>query len=133
MIKTYIADTNFYLRFLLQDVKDQATKTENFLKKAQDKKILIIFLPEVILEMTFVLESFYKVSRTNISRHLKTLVKTDYLDIKNRNTWMETFEIYEKNNISIFDLYLFLQAQKNGYEILSYDKDFKKLQKLFGE
>jgi|SRR3989338_849202 len=133
MIKTYFADTNFYLRFLLQDIKDQATETENLLKKARDKKILIIFLPEVILEMTFVLESFYKVSKDQISRHIKTLVKTDYLDIKNRNIWMESFEIYEKNNISIFDIYLFLQAQKNGSEVLSYDTDFKKLQKLFGK
>ena len=133
MIKTYFADTNFYLRFLLQDIKDQATETENLLKKARDKKILIIFLPEVILEMTFVLESFYKVSKDQISRHIKTLVKTDYLDIKNRNILMESFEIYEKNNISIFDIYLFLQAQKNGSEVLSYDTDFKKLQKLFGK
>ena len=133
MIKTYFADTNFYLRLLLQDIKDQATETENLLKKARDKKILIIFLPEVILEMTFVLESFYKVSKDQISRHIKTLVKTDYLDIKNRNIWMESFEIYEKNNISIFDIYLFLQAQKNGSEVLSYDTDFKKLQKLFGK
>ena len=130
MITTYFADTNFYLRFLLQDVMSQATKTEKLLKKVRDKNIIIIFLPEVILEMVFVLESFYKAPRSDIAEKLTTLIKTEYLNIQHRSLWIKAFEIFEKSAVSMFDIYLFLRAKDDNSKILSYDKDFVKLNRI---
>ena len=130
MVTAYFADTNFYLRFLLQDVMSQATKTEKLLKKVRDKNIIIIFLPEVILEMVFVLESFYKAPRSDIAEKLTTLIKTEYLNIKHRSLWIKAFEIFEKSAVSMFDIYLFLRAKDDNSKILSYDKDFVKLNRI---
>ena len=130
MVTAYFADTNFYLRFLLQDVMSQATKTEKLLKKVRDKNIIIIFLPEVILEMVFVLESFYKAPRSDIAEKLTTLIKTEYLNIQHRSLWIKAFEIFEKSAVSMFDIYLFLRAKDDNSKILSYDKDFVKLNRI---
>jgi len=130
VVTAYFADTNFYLRFLLQDVMSQATKTEKLLKKVRDKNIIIIFLPEVILEMVFVLESFYKAPRSDIAEKLTTLIKTEYLNIQHRSLWIKAFEIFEKSAVSMFDIYLFLRAKDDNSKILSYDKDFVKLNRI---
>lgn len=127
IMKSYFADTNFYLRFIFKDNQNQAKQAKEFLQKAKEKRIKIVFLSEVILEMGFVLRSVYSLSKTEIVKILSILVKTEYLEIPERNLWLETFEIYQQKNISLFDIYLFLQSQKEKAEILSFNKDFKKL------
>lgn len=129
-MKSYFADTNFYLRFILKDNKNQTKKTKGFLAIAKKGKIKIIFLPEVILEMEFVLRSVYSLSRKEIVRYLFPLIKTDYLEIQEREIWLLAFKIFQETNLSLFDIFLFLKAKKEKAEILSFDKDFKKLKKF---
>lgn len=126
-MKVYFADTNFYLRFILQDNLRQFKIVNEFLQKAQEGKLKIVFLSEVILEMEFVLKSVYSFSRREIVKVLFSLVKTDYLDIEERDLWLEAFEIFRKSKLSLFDIFLFLSARKENAEVLSFDKDFKKL------
>lgn len=126
-MKSYFADTNFYLRFILKDNKNQTKKTKGFLAIAKKGKIKIIFLPEVILEMEFVLRSVYSLSRKEIVRYLFPLIKTDYLEIQEREIWLPAFKIFQETNLSLFDIFLFLKAKKENAEVLSFDKDFKKL------
>lgn len=131
-MKRFLADTNFYLRFILQDNKAQAKTVEEYLKKAKEKKIIIVFLDEVILEIEFVLRNVYQTPRSKIAKCLSVLVKTPFLEIENRSLWIETLEIYLKRKISLFDIFLFLRAKKEKAEILSFDRDFKKLVKKLG-
>ena len=129
-MKKFIADTNFYLRFLLRDVESQAKKTEVRLKEAKAGKIKILFTDEVILEMGFVLKSNYLIERGKIAEELLRLVKTTYLEIENRNLWVTALSKYAETKISLLDVFLFTKANQDGYEVLSYDEDFQKLQKI---
>ena len=126
---TYVADTNFYLRFILQDIKSQADITEKYLELAKSGEINIIFLDEVILEMEFVLRSFYSVKRGDIAQSLTALIKLDYVEIENRTLWIKTLETYWKKNVSLLDILLFYKAQEMDSDVLSFDEDFKRLQK----
>ena len=132
-MKTYFADTNFYLRFLLNDNKDQAEKSASYLKKAQEQEIKIVFLSEVILEMGIVLEKFYKITKPEIARHLSILIKTAYLTIEDRAVWGESFEIFSRKNIDLLDILIFVKAKTKGVEVLSFDKDLAKLAKEFNQ
>ena len=132
-MKTYFADTNFYLRFLLNDNKDQAEKSASYLKKAKQQEIKIVFLSEVILEMGIVLEKFYKLKKPEIARHFSILIKTAYLAIEDRSVWGESFAIFSKKNIDLLDVFLFVRAKTKGAEVLSYDKDFVRLAREFNE
>ena len=128
-MNTYIADTNFYLRFILQDIKDQANITEKYLELAKSGEINIIFLDEVILEMEFVLRSFYSIKRADIVQSLNALIKLNYVDIENRTLWAETLETYRKKKLSLLDIVLFYKAKEINSDVLSFDEDFKRLKR----
>ena len=128
-MKTYFADTNLYLRFILADDQTQFKKVNNFFRRAQRKKLKIVFLAVVILEMEFVLRNVYSFSKTELIKSLLTLVKSEYLEIEERELWFEAFRIFQEKNLSLFDIFLFLKAQKSGAEVLSFDQDFKKLKR----
>lgn len=127
-MKTYYADTNFYLRFLLRDIEEQYQASAKKLSQAQNKTINIVFLPDVILEMTYVLRSVNKLPKELIVESLTTLVKTDYLDIPYRSIWARVLNLYKNSTISLFDVYLALRAHNNGAEVLTYDKALQKFQ-----
>lgn len=128
-MKTYFADTNLYLRFILQDDQAQFKKVNDFFKRAQTGRLKIVFLSEVILEMEFVLRSVYSFSKAELVKSLFTLVKSEYLEIEERDLWLEAFKVFQEKNVSLFDIFLFLKAQKESAEVLSFDKDFKKLKR----
>lgn len=129
-MKKYFADTNFYLRFILQDNKKQADKVETQLKKAEIGKKRIVFLSAVILEMAFVLHSNYSLTRTEITKNLLDLVKTAYLEIEDKDLWMRTLPIYAAARIDLIDIFLFMKAKASEGEVLSFDEDFRKLKRL---
>lgn len=128
-MKSYIADTNFYLRFLLQDNVKQAKKVEFYLKKAKRGDIRIIFFSEVILEMNFVLKTVASIPRVGIANQLTNLIKTAYVEIEDRDTWLETLQFYKNYNIDLLDIFLFFRAKKKNAEVLSFDRDFAKLKR----
>ena len=129
-MKKYIADTNFYLRFILQDNKEQAQLTKKRLQQAKKGEIKILFADEVILEMEFVLRSVYSVDRKDITEDLLKLIKNDFVEIENRYLWMVSLGIYRDVKIDLLDIYLSVKANESGYEVLSYDKDFRKLERI---
>ena len=129
-MKTYFADTNFYLRFILRDNRLQAKKTDEYLEEAKKGNIEITFLSSIILEMDYVLRSVYSLDRGEITKYLGTLIETPYLNIEDRNVWAGVFEIYQSKKISLIDIYLHLKAEKNNAEVLSFDKDFRKLARM---
>lgn len=128
-MKIYIADTNFYLRFLLQDNKKQYLQSKKYLQQAKDGKIKIIFVSSVILEMSFILNKYFSLNREDVAKYLTSLLKTSYIDIEDRKIWIDVFLLYKKSGIDLIDIYLFLKARKEKAEILSFDKDFVKLKR----
>lgn len=126
-MKKYFADTNFYLRFLLQDNQAQADQVEKELKKAKDGKQKIIFLSAIILETAFVLKSNYSVTSPGIAEYLSVLVATPYLDIEDRNIWIKILPFFAQSKIDLIDIFLFEKAKDINAQVLSFDKDFKKL------
>lgn len=128
-MKQYLADTNFYLRFVLADVPEQVKVVEQRLKEAKKDKVRIKFVDEVILEMEFVLRSFYKVERKKLAEILLELCKTGYLEVENRGLWMEALKMYSGRSIDLMDVFLFVKAREMGGEVLSFDQDLEKLKK----
>lgn len=129
-MKTYFADTNFYLRFLLNDNQAQATKIEHYLNQARKEKIKIVYLPVVIIEMEVVLRRLYSQPRTQIHKQLLTLIKTPYLAVEDQDIWIKTFERFADSNIDLVDLFLFEKAQASNAAVLTFDKKLSKLKTI---
>ena len=90
----------------------------------------MVVLSEVIPEVEYVLRKFYKVVRAEIADKLASLLKTTYLDIEKRKQWLEALTYYTNYNVDLVDAFLFAQAKERNSIVLSFDKDFKKLQKV---
>ena len=126
-MKPYFADTNFYLRFILQDDLKLAATAQTDLKSARQGKKRVIFLSAVILEMGFVLKSFYLLSHSQIADYLLPLVKTQYLEIEDRDVWLKIFRTYTNVRESLIDIFLLEKALSSNGEVLTFDKNLQKL------
>lgn len=124
---TYLADTNIFVRLYTQDNFEQLKLSKETLDDCKKGKIKIVVLSEVIPEIEYVLRKVYKIDRKTISDHLLGLIKTTYINIEKRDIWKEAIKVYSKNNVDIVDALLFVESQNRRNEILSFDKDFKKI------
>lgn len=129
-MKTYFADTNIFLRFLLRDNFQQYKQAKAYFTLAKENKIKIVILAKVIFEIDYVLKKVYGLSPAEISAKLSDLVSATYLDIKDRSLWLKNLEIYGLFNFDLVDIFISEKAKSEGGEVLSFDQDFRKLKKL---
>ena len=130
-MKKYLADANIFLRAFLNDNKDQCKIAESYLKLTSDEKIEIEVISETLFEIEYVLRKTYEIDKKIIAKWLTGIVTTDYLIIEDRLSWLDVLTLYEKINIDLPDIFLFVKAIINGCDILSFDKDFEKLKKVY--
>ena len=129
-MKKYYTDANIFLRFILKDNPTQSQKASNYFHKAQMRQIELIFLPEVIAEIEYVLRKQYKETREKVAEVLSALVKPAYITIFNRSAILEALNFYQKTGVDFVDCILFATAREQNAQVISFDKDFKKLTKL---
>ena len=122
----YLVDTNIYIRFILKDNRIQYNKACDYFQKAKERKIKLIFLPEIIIEIEYALRKIYQVPKEIIVKSLLNLLKTPYFEIAKREILIEAISYYHKKTIDIVDIILYLTAKKENIQILSFDKDFRK-------
>ena len=65
-MKEYIIDTNFILRYLLADNKEQYKKSKAVFDQVREGKIIIHLEQAVFVEVIFVLSSFYETPKERI-------------------------------------------------------------------
>lgn len=130
-MKNLYADTNTLVSFLIKRNESQSKEIDRVFQEAQDGKVRIIVIPEIILEVAFVLQSNYSADRDKIYQSLRYLVSTNHLEVKSRSLLLDALEIYSKTNIALLDIYLYLSAKNDDAEVFSFDKDLEKLKRCF--
>lgn len=128
-MKKYIVDSNVFLRFLLKDNKKYYQTAQRYFQQAKQGKIELILIPQVILEIDYVLRGVYSLSRKESAEILAKLVKSPDLKVKNRNLLIEVVEKYRKMNVDLLDLYLYETARMEKVEVFSFDQDFARIKK----
>lgn len=128
-MKRYIVDANVFLRFLLKDHKKYYQTAKKYFTQAKEGKLVLILIPEVVLEINYVLRGVYSLSRKKTADILIKLVKSPDLKVQEQKVLVETIEKYRKVNVDLVDLFIYEKAQKAKAEILSFDKDFRKISK----
>lgn len=129
-MKTYLADSNLFLRFLLKDNLKHYNKAKKYISQAKEGKIKIVLIPSVLFEINYVLAKVYSLKREEIANMLSSIVHSPTLEVENRYTLISALKKYKESNIDLVDIYLFDLAKNNNWESLSFDKDFEKIKKL---
>lgn len=130
-MKEVFVDTNIFLRFLLADHPRQSPAARRLFAKAAKGRIKLITLPIVMAEIVWVLASFFKESRIEITRKIRIILLFKNLEIPDRQALLEGIQLYETLNIDFIDAYIagWLKAKKK-VEICSFDQDFAKVEGL---
>jgi len=128
-VKILFADTNIFLRFLLGDIPSQAERAKRYFENAKKGKINLVVCQIVIFEIAFALEKLYSYSKKDIINSIKTIATMPYLKVEDKAVFLETLNLYGRKNIDFVDAFLFCKAKNQGGEVLSFDKDFRKLKK----
>ncbi len=128
-MKQVIVDTNALLRFLLNDIPQQKKAVEKLLQQAKKNKITLCILPIVIFEIDFTLRKYYKFDKDKVIDKLESIVGTTYMQVEQKEIFLESLKLYRAINISFVDCFLLLQAESRNAEIFTFDKKLISLNK----
>lgn len=122
-MKKYFVDTNYFLRLLLKDDKEQFEKVYNLFQQSINQKIILYTSLVVIFEIYWVLYSFYKKNKKRIIWYLEKILKMSFLEIENREILWQALTLY-KNSLGDFeDAYnLAYLKEKKLSNLASFDK-----------
>src|SRR3989344_3236765 len=122
-MKRVLVDTNAWLRYLLHDNDIQYKKMSSLMKKMKKGKVELILTNEVVLEICYVLGSFYKIDKEKISKELSNLVLVK--GIVANSIWKTVLPIFSQKNLSLLDILMKCLASSNGWELFTFDKKLK--------
>jgi len=124
-ITHYLLDTNALLRYLVRDEESQYQQAVGWLKDAADWKIKIIIPTVVVAETCFVLESFYKKQRDEISDSMVVFLSQRWMTVPDRDILLSLWDNF-KNGLHFVDSFLLSWAEQKNYKLLTFDKKLKK-------
>ena len=126
-MKKVFFDTNFLLRFYLDDIPSQAAKAKRMVQAAKEGSILLVTDLIVICEMVWVLDSFYDLEKEVIAEKITNLYRTTGILVLNGDLLPDALSIYLGKNIDFTDAIVASSAVKNHIEYLaSFDKKHMK-------
>ncbi len=95
-------DTNIILRAVLNDDATQSTLAQSFMKGLDEQQKGYISLA-VSLELYWVLERRYKLSRQKIGETFGNLLKVRWLEFESFDALVRALDRYKSNNIDLSD------------------------------
>ena len=122
-MKKVFFDTNFLLRFYLDDIPDQASKAKRMIQAAKEGALLLVTDLIVICELVWVMDSFYGLDKEQISEKMTNLYRTPGISIINGELLSDSLAVYVEKNIDFTDAVIGVSATKHHIEYLaSFDK-----------
>ncbi|MCL6479110.1 MAG: PIN domain-containing protein [Peptococcaceae bacterium] len=126
-----VIDANIILRFLTNDIPEQASRCTELLKRLEAGTEQV-FLPDLILaDVVWTLEKFYKQPKTKIRDILTPILALKGLRFSSKAVTRQALQLYVDKNIDWTDAFAASQMLSKKYsQIYSYDKDFDKVQDI---
>ena len=120
-------DTNILVRFLTGDDKQQAKTVYNLFKKAESAKQELFIPLTVVLELLWVLESVYNISRNEILDSISEMLLMPILKFEGLPALQQFILSAQESKYDLSDLLIAHNAKNSGCEkILTFDKKASK-------
>jgi len=116
-------DTNILVRFLVGDDEKQAQKVYRLFKKAESGKKELFVPLLVVLELIWVLESAYNISRAKIVEAIGELLLIPVLKFEQQSTLQQCMQGARGNRYDLSDLLIAHCAKVQGCDaVITFDK-----------
>jgi predicted nucleic-acid-binding protein len=125
-------DTSALLRFLVKDDPIKAKAVEKLLKESKDKNMTLYVLPVTILEIVWVTEKVYRLTRKTIRELVEAILNTPELKCPLEHVFRQALISYETQGIKFADAVMGYWGLDEGLStVFTYDeKDFNKIHGL---
>jgi len=114
-----LLDANYILRFLLKDNLEMYEISKDCIVNND-----CTVINEVLAEVVFVLLKVYKVTKQDISKSLINILEYDNIIMNDKNTIINSLEIFEIKNLDFVDCILCAKSKK--YTVKTFDKKLNK-------
>ena len=118
-VERVFADTNLFLRFLTNDIPEQAEAFERLLKQAASEELLLVTNSLVIAEIVWTLESYYQLPRPDIQANVLAILNTPGLEVMDDGILMQAAIWYVEKNVDFIDAYNAAWLLQQGITIAS--------------
>ncbi len=120
-------DTNYFLRFLLNDISEQHKQVKDLFLSGSEGKINLVTSTMVIFEIYWVLSSYYEKEKIEIVKVLEKILKLTFIELKERELLLNSLKLFEKTNFDLEDCYnLYYAKLQNIDSFKTFDKKLKK-------
>ncbi len=126
MSKRAIIDTNLIVRFLTQDHEKHARAAEKLFDACDRGELTVVVLPAVLAESVFVLESFYRHPRGDISSVLGKLISSRGVEISDAAIHLDALDRYRRTKAHFVDCVIAATAVAEKVPVATFDRDFRK-------
>ena len=109
-----LLDANAILRFLLNDIKEQAAVVAQAIRGGA------ITTPEVLAEVVYVLSGLYGRPRNEVSWALHCVLKD--VKVENVRALRYALGVFNRTSLDFVDCLLIAYHKVNGIDVLSFDK-----------
>lgn len=99
------ADTNLFLRYLTNDLPEQADAVEHLLLQAARGETVLVTNSLVMAEIVWTLDSFYKLPRSDIRGKIHAILHTPGLEVVDGHLIRAAVDDYVEQNVDFIDAY----------------------------
>ena len=108
-------DTNYIIRYLVNDNIEMADIAENILTTKN-----VFISNEILAEVVYVLLGVYEIKKEDISTQLIKLINFKNIETSNHNVIQKALELFKTKNIDFVDCLLCAYSPQD--EIITFDK-----------
>jgi uncharacterized protein len=127
VLKERLIDANVILRYLTDDIPEQAQKSEELFKRILEEKEAVEIPLLVIAEVVWTMTRYYKQPRKTVAESICILLKTPGIKVKDKKLILDALELFKEKNVSFTDAYLATHCTYGRQGIYSFDEDFDRL------
>ena len=120
-------DTNVLVRHLIGDPPKLGTRATDYIRGESDLLVADLIVAETI----YVLESFYEVSRPEISESMRALIVMESVRVVDAPLLLRAVEIYEYDRLDFAEAYLIASAESTGVmRVASFDRSIDRVKTI---
>jgi predicted nucleic-acid-binding protein len=118
MQRTIVLDANAILRYLINDIPDQADQVSQILMNRE-----VLVLPEVIAEVIYTMAKYYNYDKTSLCQKILIFLQDAECDSE---ILIHAINTFSEDKFDFVDCILLEYDKLPEYEIFTFDKKLKK-------
>lgn len=113
------ADTNLFLRYLTNDVPQQADAVEHLLRRAAAGDVILVTNSLVIAEIVWTLGSFYHLKHDDIRQKVLAILNTPGMEVVDGELVLQAITWWAQKNVDFIDAYNAAWLLAQGLAVIS--------------